>query len=340
MPRRKQVTPGSIFVRKGTNKLYVNYKGRQHATGYTDSPQGRKLALLYLERLHDATVSGRIPSDRPFMTIAEAYLQFTEAHLRHKSPKTQQSYEYAFRTIITDGDCVLDTRNIKRQIQEYLSHTAHGINARSVLLRSLRVFCRWCNEQELCEHVSFKGLIQTESKPIKTYTRDEIKTVLAEIEKHYDRRYAILFRFIAASGARLTETLDLRRTDDKGDVLIFTNKVNKSKYDMIPVTDELRSIITTAYKLNKGATTIFGYDRTQVRWITRVWERSCEATGVEHHGIHALRKTYTTELIEAGVSIVHVKELLRHKDIRTTTEYYKQYRAASLKSIVEQVRPK
>jgi len=38
-------------------------------------------------------------------------------------------------------------------------------------------------------------------------------------------------------------------------------------------------------------------------------------------GVHIIRRTFATNLSEAGVDVIHIQNLMRHKDIKTTTIY-------------------
>ncbi|MFN8358775.1 MAG: hypothetical protein U0264_02570 [Candidatus Kapaibacterium sp.] len=44
MGKRKQIVPGSVFVRNGSKLLYIKYQGKHISTGLDDTPQGRKIA--------------------------------------------------------------------------------------------------------------------------------------------------------------------------------------------------------------------------------------------------------------------------------------------------------
>jgi site-specific recombinase XerC len=49
----------------------------------------------------------------------------------------------------------------------------------------------------------------------------------------------------------------------------------------------------------------------------------CRMAGVPHANIHRLRHTYATSLINAGMDILQLKELMGHASIATTLQYAK-----------------
>ncbi len=61
------------------------------------------------------------------------------------------------------------------------------------------------------------------------------------------------------------------------------------------------------------------------------------AVGIDkqERGFHAIRRTFATNLIDSNVSLADVKDLMRHKDIKTTLEHYKAKNSQRLEAIVE-----
>ncbi len=49
----------------------------------------------------------------------------------------------------------------------------------------------------------------------------------------------------------------------------------------------------------------------------------CKVAGVPHTNVHRLRHTYATSLINAGMDVLHLKELMGHSSIATTLQYAK-----------------
>lgn len=52
------------------------------------------------------------------------------------------------------------------------------------------------------------------------------------------------------------------------------------------------------------------------------WKKICNKIGVEYHGIHALRHTWATRALEAGLDIKVVSQMLGHKNVITTMNVY------------------
>jgi site-specific recombinase XerD len=57
--------------------------------------------------------------------------------------------------------------------------------------------------------------------------------------------------------------------------------------------------------------------------IRRTFKTICTKAGIVGLTIHGMRRAYASTLINANVPLVQIKELLNHKDIRTTMVYAK-----------------
>ena len=59
--------------------------------------------------------------------------------------------------------------------------------------------------------------------------------------------------------------------------------------------------------------------------VSVAFGRACKRAGIENLRFHDLRYDFASHLVQAGVDILTVKELLGHKDLMMTTRYCHLY---------------
>ena len=58
-----------------------------------------------------------------------------------------------------------------------------------------------------------------------------------------------------------------------------------------------------------------------VRTVQKIFESACKKAGIKEVTVHSLRHSFAAHLLEAGVDLRYIQELLRHKSLRTTEIY-------------------
>jgi len=96
-------------------------------------------------------------------------------------------------------------------------------------------------------------------------------------------------------------------------------KSNKIRF--IPLLEEVCQVLAignakTSFIFSKNGKDPLGKMQCS-RWL----RRACEKTGLRNIGWHTLRHTFASQLAQNGVSIMLIKELLGHADIKTTLRY-------------------
>lgn len=154
--------------------------------------------------------------------------------------------------------------------------------------------------------------------------RDEVKAMLkhAELLKH-----KLLVGLLYGCGLRCGEVRSIRLRDidiSRSMLLIRKTKGNYDRYVPLGkllvrgIEQHIESTAATDY-LFTGNDYDSGYSQRGVQWVIK---SLCQKAGIRKEvNTHTLRHTYATHLLEDGLDIVSIKELLGHAHIETTMVY-------------------
>lgn len=343
MPKRKQIVPGSIFVRKGTNKLTIKYRGKQYPTGRVDSVVGRKVAQDILERMHNDYVNFRQLPPAKSKGIFEVFETFLTTHCSGLEIATKSIYKHSFRAI-TPKNYYASTERINNNVVEFITNNKNlSQSSITIYLRHYSVFANYCLKNGIIDEYPDKLRTERKSskraekkKEIVLFDKQEIDLLVAYFDKR-DREFALLLLFMWYTGARIGESLTLtwEQIDFKLRRIRFSNKVNKSNDDYIPISSVVEKILTELKRKNSNK--VFRWKAVSHSSLHTKFYRAMKKVGIEKQGrgFHAIRRTFATNLIDSNISLVDVKDLMRHKDIKTTLEHYKAKKSQRLESIIE-----
>lgn len=158
-------------------------------------------------------------------------------------------------------------------------------------------------------------------------TRDEVQTLLNSCKNLRDK--AILTTMYSG-GLRLGEVENLKVTDIDSknmQILIRQGKGGKDRYALLSQTS--LDLLREYWKSYRPKDWLFGSRSNNrpdahlsTRGIQNVFKSAQIASGITKDiTCHSLRHAFATHLLEDGVSIFHIKQLLGHSDISTTCIY-------------------
>ena len=139
-------------------------------------------------------------------------------------------------------------------------------------------------------------------------------------------KHNTILKLCYGMGLRVSEIINIKIEDidsQNMQVLIECGKGKKDRYVNLPqsVLEQLR----TYYKEYRPKKYLFeGQDGGQysTRSVQQVFKNALQKAGINKNvGIHSLRHSYATHLLEQGTDIRFIQELLGHKDIKTTLIY-------------------
>jgi integrase/recombinase XerD len=132
-----------------------------------------------------------------------------------------------------------------------------------------------------------------------------------------------------SAGLRVSEVVNLRLADidsSRMQIHIVNAKGKKDRY--VTLSPFLVVILRSYVKTYKPAPKVYLFESQQtgkaypVRTVQRVFEMAKEKAGIRKEvGIHSLRHSFATHLLEKGTDIRYIKELLGHFNIKTTERY-------------------
>ena len=142
-------------------------------------------------------------------------------------------------------------------------------------------------------------------------------------------KFKTIFMLVYGSGLRIGEVANLREEDiDSKNMRIFVRggKGNKERYTILPKQSlEMLREYWRKYRQHKRKGRIFlselgepitvGVIRTHFRKYRKKAKINENAT------VHTLRHNFATDLIERGATLIQVKELMGHSNIRSTMVY-------------------
>ena len=141
--------------------------------------------------------------------------------------------------------------------------------------------------------------------------------------------YKTIFMMIYGSGLRIGEVANLRVEDiesKKMRIFVRKGKGEKERYTVLPRTslEMLREYYRMYQPKHPEGYLFLNSQRNplkveRIRVFFRRYRRKAKID--EKFVVHSLRHSFATDLIERGASILEVKELMGHSNIRSTMEY-------------------
>jgi integrase len=143
-----------------------------------------------------------------------------------------------------------------------------------------------------------------------------------------NRKHRALFMTTYAAGLRVSEVCQLRVADllsDRHQIHVVQGKGKKDRYTLLSprLLVELRSY----WRLYRPKDWLFPSPVYPDRHVTddaaqRAFTEAVERAGLpDRGGIHSLRHSFATHLLEAGVDPLTLQRLLGHSRLSTTTTY-------------------
>jgi len=263
---------------------------------------------------------------------------------RNCSEHTIRSYKNTFKQLI---EYLVNIKNIKLQninfntitrdvIIEFLNYleTVKNISTRTrnQRLAAIKSFYQYCLYEEIDNVNNINKVLSIKVKKtpetvVDYLTEEEFKKFLDSIDKSskIGFRDYVLIVLLYDTGARADEIRNLNLEDIRLDsgYIILNGKGKKQR--IVQIMDNTKELLIKYIDIFKPKSYLFN-NKNNVQnemFVYNVIQKYNQVIPNKKITPHALRRTRATHLLDHGVPIVHIQELLGHSSVQTTQSYAK-----------------
>ncbi|QDU97988.1 site-specific integrase [Lignipirellula cremea] len=266
--------------------------------------------------------------------MSELRRRMTEdLQLRGLSERTQEAYLRAVRKLAEHFRTPPD-RLSEEQVRQYLLYLKNDCGfapgSMRVAVNGVKFFYHFTAPR------AWATLCNIRIPPQKTLpdvlSRSEVRQLLAAVRTRHNRAYLWT---VYACGLRLNEGLHLQVADlDSQRMMLHVHRGKGAKDRFILLPQELLAMLRRYWLEHRNPRWLFpalGRGRNQggvadkpmaEASVQGAWKRVVDQSGLAKSvSIHTLRHSYASHLIEAGVGLRRVQQLLGHSSLQTTARY-------------------
>lgn len=253
--------------------------------------------------------------------------------MRNYSPKTAKSYLLCLKhyfNFIKDNIEIASEIRI-REFLLYMKGKHHSPQTINLYLNPIKFF--YSNIVKKPCKIDIKFSKKSKKLPV-VLSRKEIEDI---IENNKNMKHKLLLSLAYGAGLRVSEAVGLRIKDLNIEELTIHIKESKGKKDRITIIpDKIKSDLYNLVVGKPAENFLFESERggrLTERTAQKVFENAFKKTGIKKDAtFHSLRHSFATHLLENGVDVRYVQELLGHQNIRTT-QIYTHVTNPSLKNV-------
>ncbi|MEA2113602.1 MAG: site-specific tyrosine recombinase/integron integrase [Patescibacteria group bacterium] len=254
------------------------------------------------------------------------YLEKTERELRLRnySKKTVASYLLCLKKYFIFLQKDFEKMDIDKIKDFLLQKQDKGYSPQTVnlYLNAIKYFYR--NILKSTNKIDIKFAKRSKKLPI-VLSHNEIEKILGKIQNF---KHKILITLSYGAGLRISEVINLKVKDVNLEELVLHLKNTKGKKDRITIFPaKIKKDLNKLIVCKKSNDYVIESERggkLASRTAQKIFENALKKSGIKKQAtFHSLRHSFATHLLENGVDVRYVQELLGHQNIRTTQTYTK-----------------
>ena len=206
--------------------------------------------------------------------------------------------------------------------REYLLINNRSSSYQNMLVSALKLLFKQSN-QNLAQFEILERP-RREHKLPNVMSKSEVRSIL---EHSKNLKHRTMLQLIYACGLRRGELLNLLPSDIMSErKSLFIRQAKGKKDRVVPIPLALIENLRQYYKVYRPIKFLFEGtnpgERYSERSLQQVMQTCCHGAGINRPvTLHSLRHSYATHLLESGVDVRFIQELLGHQSTKTTMIY-------------------
>ncbi len=255
--------------------------------------------------------------------------------LREKMQQEMQLRNYSNRTIVTYLSCISQlTKHLNiapanlssEQVKSYLLYLINERKLSKTTINQAISALKFLNEVVLKRDWIQMDLPRPKlpkDLPV-VLSKEEIKRLL---DVTINLKHRAAFTLAYSSGLRLGEVCHMRPQDidsSRRQIRVFNGKGQKTRYTIL--SPSALSLLRECWNRYRPKTFLFeGHEKGKPLangTLQKAFKRNLVKSGIKKNAcFHSLRHSFATHLLEQGVNLRIIQQLLGHRSIKTTTVY-------------------
>lgn len=247
-----------------------------------------------------------------------------ELKMRNYSPKTIKAYTFVARDMYGYFKKPLGDL-LKSQIKQYLfSKQDKKLSSQTISLYANAINFIFCEIYKIKDFEKIRHPKKSQKLPV-VLSREEINIIINCVD---NLKHKLMIEVAYGAGLRVSEVVLLKIRDVDLDELTLTIRQGKGKKDRLTVlpkkiVGELKIMIASRHNGDYVFESNRGGKMTEMSAQKVFYAALKKAKIKKAASFHSLRHSFATHLLENGVDVRYVQELLGHANIRTTQIYTK-----------------
>ncbi len=265
-----------------------------------------------------------------------------ELLIRKYSKRTIKSYlkyNTDFLNFVRKEPEEVDDEDIRRYLY-YIAETKDvSTSTLNVIINALKFFYGEIMKKKFIYEV--KRPKKDRKLPV-ILSRDEVMKILSVTN---NIKHKAILTLVYSAGLRVGEVVKLKPEDiDSSRKLIYIkgSKGRKDRYTLL--SDYALKVLRKYFKEYRPSRWLFEGAKKgrhiSIRTVQAIFKQACEKAGIKKNvSVHSLRHSFATHLLENGVDLRYIQELLGHRSSKTTEIYTHVSRAniARIKSPLDNI---